>query len=226
MTAARLIVWRHGRTEWNADGRFQGQADIPLDELGRRQAAAAAVAIARLGPSAIVASDLSRARETAAALAAVTGLEVRFDRRLREIDVGSWVGLTTEEVAEVDDTVHDYHPGADFRRSSTGETAGEVAERACAALTEIAEGADDGAVVVVAMHGLAGRVGVARFVDLEPNRFAGMRNCAWINLERHPLGHWLIREYNATAGEVTEGPDTDPDPGPSGCRFHLGRPDG
>ena len=207
MTASRLIVWRHGRTEWNATDRFQGQADIPLDELGRRQAAAAAVAIARIGPTAIVASDLSRARETAAALAEVTGLEVRYDQRLREIDVGSWEGLTGAEVAAVDDTVHDFSLGGDFRRSSTGETAGEVAERACAALTEIADGAEDGAVVVVAMHGLAGRVGAARFVDSEPNRFGGMRNCGWINLERHRLGHWLIREYNATAGEVAEGPD-------------------
>lgn len=202
MTAGRLIIWRHGRTEWNADGRFQGQADIPLDDLGRRQAAAAARAIADLRPSAIVASDLSRARATAQALAELTGLQVSLDRRLREIDVGTWVGLTTEEVARGDTGVHDHHLGADFRRSPTGETAGEVAMRVCAALTEIAEAAEDGETVVVAMHGLAGRVGAARFVDLEPNRLGGMHNCAWINLERHRLGHWLIREYNATAGPV------------------------
>lgn len=202
MTAARLIIWRHGRTEWNADGRFQGQADIPLDDLGRRQAAAAAVAIAELAPDAIVASDLSRAQQTAQALADLTGLEVSLDRRLREIDVGSWVGLTTEEVAGGEVTSHDHHLGADFRRSPTGETAGEVAARVCVALTEIADGAEDGSTVVVAMHGLAGRVGAARFVDLEPNRLGGMRNCAWITLERHQLGHWLIREYNATVGPV------------------------
>ena len=142
MTAAKLIIWRHGRTEWNATGRFQGQADIGLDELGRRQAAGAARAIAALGPTAIVASDLSRARDTALALAEVTGLEVRYDRRLREIDVGSWEGLTVEVVNRVDpEHAHDHRLGADFRRSETGETAGEVAARVVAALTEIADGA-------------------------------------------------------------------------------------
>ncbi|MBA8795955.1 putative phosphoglycerate mutase [Friedmanniella endophytica] len=203
MTAARLIIWRHGRTAWNATGRFQGQADIPLDEVGRGQAAAAAPRIAALGPTAIVASDLSRAAETADALARVTGLTVTYDRRLREIDVGSWEGLTVATVEQQDPGhVHDHHLGADFRRSATGETAGEVADRVAAALTEIVGAADDDAVVVAVMHGLAGRVGMARFLDLEPNRFGGMRNCGWINLERHRLGHWLVREYNATAPET------------------------
>ncbi len=199
MTASRLIVWRHGRTAWNAEGKFQGQADIALDEVGRAQAAAAAQVIAKLSPTAIVASDLSRAQETARALAELTGLEIASDRRLREIDVGTWVGLTVDEVAHGDPSVHDHRLGTDFRRSPTGETAGEVAERVSEALTEIADSAPDHAVVVVVMHGLAGRVGAARFVDLEPNRLGGMRNCGWINLERHRLGHWLIREYNATA---------------------------
>ncbi|MBO0813445.1 MAG: histidine phosphatase family protein, partial [Microlunatus sp.] len=64
MTAHRVIVWRHGRTEWNATGRYQGQADIPLDDLGRRQAASAAQVIKELKPTAIFSSDLSRAAET------------------------------------------------------------------------------------------------------------------------------------------------------------------
>ena len=70
----RLIVWRHGNTDWNAANRVQGQTDVPLNELGRDQARAAAPLLAALRPDAIVASDLSRAAETAAALAALTGL--------------------------------------------------------------------------------------------------------------------------------------------------------
>ena len=70
-TVGRLVVWRHGRTGWNAEGRFQGQLDPPLDATGRRQAARAATALAAtLGPDAlVVSSDLDRARATAQVLA-------------------------------------------------------------------------------------------------------------------------------------------------------------
>ena len=96
----RLIVWRHGNTDWNAGNRVQGQTDIPLNELGREQAAAAAAMLAALKPDAIVASDLQRAARTAAALAALTGLPVRTDARLRERYFGQWQGLTMTEVAD------------------------------------------------------------------------------------------------------------------------------
>ena len=75
----RLVLWRHGRTAWNADRRFQGQEDVPLDEQGVRQAAEAARHLAVLPPDRIVSSDLGRARVTAGALAAITGLDVHLD---------------------------------------------------------------------------------------------------------------------------------------------------
>ena len=75
-SARRLVFWRHGRTTWNAEQRFQGQTDIPLDDTGLAQAARAAKVLARLKPSLIVSSDLSRARATAQQLADLT--EVAF----------------------------------------------------------------------------------------------------------------------------------------------------
>ena len=60
----RIVFWRHGRTAWNAESRFQGQTDVPLDDAGREQAALAAAALARLQPARIVASDLARAMAT------------------------------------------------------------------------------------------------------------------------------------------------------------------
>lgn len=200
MTARRLIVWRHGRTEWNATGRYQGQADIPLDDLGRQQAAAAAKMIKQLQPTAILASDLCRADATAAALAAETGLAVVHDQRLREIHVGSWEGLTVEQAREIDpESVEAVAKGIDVRRSPTGELTSEVAARVAEAFGEIVERAENEAVVVATMHGLAGRVGIAEFLGVEHTVLGGLRNCAWVVLDRHPLGHWYIANYNLQA---------------------------
>ena len=205
MTAAQLIVLRHGRTAWNATGRFQGQADIDLDDRGRAQADQAAEVLAELAPSAIYSSDLSRARQTAAPLAARCGLSVHTDERLREIHVGTWEGLTIDEMlGQVDDDLkRAYLAGEDVRRSPTGETVAEVGERAGAALDEIGLAAADGSTVVVVMHGLAGRAGVCRLVGFPAKtwkRLSGLHNCGWISVERHRTGdYWRITEYNVTA---------------------------
>jgi glucosyl-3-phosphoglycerate phosphatase len=204
MTAARLVLWRHGRTEWNLTGRFQGQADVSLDDVGRQQAAAAARAVAGFDPVSIFSSDLARTYQTAEPLAALTGLEIQTDKRLREIHVGSWEGLLGDEIRAQDpELAEQVWRGEDVRRSPTGESPQEVADRVAEALTEIAETAEDGATVAVVTHGLAGRVGACRFVGLPFDQwrlFGGLANCAWISLDRHRSGaYWRIETYNAVA---------------------------
>jgi broad specificity phosphatase PhoE len=204
MTARRLVVWRHGRTEWNHTGLFQGQADIPLDDLGQLQAKTAAQVLARFGPARIVSSDLSRALQTAAPLAELTGLPVASDRRLREIHVGSWEGLSLAEITALDpERARRYLEGEDIRRSPTGETVAEVASRVATALTEVAEQTPDESTAVVVMHGLAARVGASHFVGFPQETWrlvGGMHNCGWMILERHRTGgYWRIDEYNVTA---------------------------
>lgn len=204
MTAQRIVLWRHGRTAWNRTNRFQGQADIELDEVGRAQAARAAEVLAAFEPAVLWSSDLSRARETAGALAAVTGLEVTTDKRLREIHVGSWEGLTGDEVAQVDPELsRRLRAGEDVRRSATGESPSEVALRVAECLGELAEAGPDGSTVVAASHGLAGRVGVAKLVGLPTEHrrlFGGLSNCGWVSLDRHRSGrYWRIEAYNASA---------------------------
>ena len=103
LPVTRLLIWRHGRTEWNAAGRFQGQLDPPLDDEGRRQAALVAplLAAALSGDEpVVVSSDLRRAVETAGALTGLLGVDLRIDARLREHGLGCWEGLTRDEVAE------------------------------------------------------------------------------------------------------------------------------
>jgi probable phosphoglycerate mutase len=99
-----LHLVRHGETDWNAEGRMQGSVDIPLNATGLGQAEAAADALADRPIATVIASDLSRARSTAAAIAARHGLEVVTDPRLRERDFGVVEGkLYVDGVAEYGD---------------------------------------------------------------------------------------------------------------------------
>jgi broad specificity phosphatase PhoE len=93
-----IVLARHGQSDWNQTGRWQGQADRPLTELGRAQARSLASTLASEPPVAVYSSDLARTRETAEIVAAALGLAINLDPRLREIDVGEWSGLTMEEV--------------------------------------------------------------------------------------------------------------------------------
>jgi len=101
MSAGRLIVWRHGRTEWNLQDKIQGQADIPLDDFGLAQAREAASRLAALAPTRLFASDLQRAAATAGELSSLTDLKIDYDEALREIDVDDWAGMTMAELAAI-----------------------------------------------------------------------------------------------------------------------------
>jgi broad specificity phosphatase PhoE len=91
-----LILVRHGETDWNAQQRWQGHSDTPLNDAGREQARRLAGDLEPV--DALYSSDLARARETAEIIAEVTGVEVRLDHRLRERGFGSWEGLTSDEI--------------------------------------------------------------------------------------------------------------------------------
>ena len=95
---SRLLLWRHGRTAWNHERRFQGQTDVHLDETGVQQANDAAPRLAAREPKLIISSDLGRATQTAGALVELTGLPLHLDPRLRERHFGSWQGLTAAEI--------------------------------------------------------------------------------------------------------------------------------
>ena len=95
-----LVLVRHGETDWNADNRFQGHADPPLNETGRAQARALATELRREVFAALYTSPLQRAAETAAIIGYELGLEPRSDDALKEVDVGSWSGLTRAEVEQ------------------------------------------------------------------------------------------------------------------------------
>ena len=209
MKGRRIVLWRHGRTAWNAERRFQGQTDIPLDATGVAQAARSAHTLAKLGPHRIVSSDLSRARATAQALADVTGLEVAEDARLRETFAGEWQGLTrTELEARFGDELVRWATGPDVRPGG-GETRREVAARMVAAVERGLSGLDSGQTLVVATHGGSARAAMGALLGLPADCWAALGvlvNCAWSVLEEGTGPHgpaWRLQEYNAGSLPVT-----------------------
>ncbi|SDO17784.1 histidine phosphatase family protein [Geodermatophilus sp. DSM 45219] len=202
----RLLLWRHGRTEWNAEGRFQGQLDPPLDEVGRRQARVAAPHLAAPLPegTVVVSSDLVRAAETAVALTDVLGVPLRLDPRLREVGMGSWEGLTRQEVAERHpDQYADWLAGRPISGRG-GEESADVPVRALAAVAELPEAP---AAVVVTHGGTSARV-IEALLGLGPEHrrvFGPLANCAWSELAEQS-GRWRLLRHNTSAPELPDGP--------------------
>jgi len=146
-TTTRLLLVRHGESTWNAEGRWQGQADPPLSADGERQARLASPVIARLDPGAVWSSDLSRAAATARILAG-PARPVRDVPGLRERDVGEWVGCTR---AQLDAR----HPGwsSDGWRPPGWESDHRLAARAQTTLDAIVATERPGATMLVVTHG-------------------------------------------------------------------------
>jgi broad specificity phosphatase PhoE len=144
---SRILLVRHGQSTWNADGRWQGQADPPLSPLGVEQAEAAARVLERI--DAVWSSDLQRANHTARILSVPHDLAVTADDRMRERAAGPWTGLTRAEIEA-------QFPGhlADGRRPPGYEDDASVGERALAALRELAEQLGGGTGVVVTHGGV------------------------------------------------------------------------
>jgi glucosyl-3-phosphoglycerate phosphatase len=198
VNARRLVLLRHGRTAWNAERRFQGQADPPLDEVGRAQAYEVASLIAALRPDVLVSSDAARALQTAEIVGDVVALPVVKEPRLRERNLGHWEGLTREEVAErYPDEYADWMAGLDVSRRG-GETRDQVAERASAAWAELPVAATTVLVThsATAMALTNSLLGIAQAV----HPLGPLANCHWSELYAEPMvGEsiaWRLRGHN------------------------------
>lgn len=158
--AGALLLVRHAESEWNAAGRWQGQSDPALSPRGLAQARTLAVALAEVRLEAIVASDLRRARDTAAVLAETRGLALRVDARLRERDLGAWSGLTTAEIASrwPEDLARLRAHDPDLRPGG-GESVRDVAGRVEEALAELS-GSGRGRIAIFTHAGVLRALGV------------------------------------------------------------------
>jgi probable phosphoglycerate mutase len=215
----RVLVLRHGRTAWNAERRFQGHRDPPLDDTGRAQAREVAAIMAAIQPGLLVSSDAARALQTAEIVGAATKLPVHTEPRLRERGLGHWEGLTVTELEErYPGEYSAWVAGIDVQRPD-GETRAEVAERVLAAFTELPE--VDTTVLVT--HGAASHALCNALLGLghERHLLGPLSNCHWSELYHveQPDGarRWRLRGHNlgapgsivpppahAAAGEVSD----------------------
>jgi glucosyl-3-phosphoglycerate phosphatase len=202
----KLVLWRHGRTEWNVTGRFQGQLDPALDEAGREEVARSAPHLAAALPrpgTVVVASDLGRAVDTAAVLADALGVPLLQDPRLREHGMGCWEGLTRAEVAERYPDQYAAWIGGRPVEGRGGEDPAAVGERAVAALADL-PAAD--VAVVVTHGGTAGRL-LERLLSLAPHQrriFGPLDNCAWSELIVQG-SRWRLMRHNVSALPAGDG---------------------
>jgi probable phosphoglycerate mutase len=181
----RALMTRHGQSEWNALGRWQGQADPPLSDLGRRQAREAARSLGTV--DAIWASDLQRSAETAVIISDDIGVgPVVLDPDLRERDAGEWTGLTRTEIERA-------YPGflPDGRRPPGWETDEQLLVRALRTLQRITDAAQGGDVLVITHAGLV--FAVERHLGQDHTRLANVEG-RWVTVDgdRLRLGERLV----------------------------------
>jgi probable phosphoglycerate mutase len=148
-----LYLVRHGQTAYNAEGRIQGWLDVPLDEAGLRQASLVGRRFAGKAISAVYSSPLSRASDTARAIAHACRCEVSLDDRLREYNMGDWSGLTGDEISALTPGMR---AGGHERPIPSGETAEAMRERVGAFLKDLIAGHPSGVLVAVSHGGTLG----------------------------------------------------------------------
>jgi len=166
-----LYVVRHGETEWNADQRFQGHSDVPLNERGRQQAEAIGERLANVEMHAIYASDLSRAWDTATAIAAHHEIEPISETNLREGSFGQWEGLTYAEIQKRDpEAVEAWHDDIGTFSPPEGETIHQLYDRVAAAYEQIAAQHQDQNIVLVA-HGGSLQMLICQLLGLPAKSF-------------------------------------------------------
>ncbi len=208
----RLILVRHGETDWNVTLRYQGQGTVPLNALGREQAQRTAQRLVRLRITALYASDVVRAWETATIIGNIIGMEPRPMPAFREIDVGKWEGYTPEELEQrYPEHMREYHNDRANTVRLGGESYAQLQQRAVLGLRQIREHHQPGELVVVVAHGGTIRTLICHILGVDLALFGRMwlENGSLTEL-RYDTKGWRIYRVNDAAhleGMTTEAGD-------------------
>lgn len=193
-----LYCIRHGESTYNAEGRIQGQSDVPLSARGRLQGQAAARAMTGLGVEAVFASPLRRARHTAGMVADCLGLEVRTDARLKEVDCGVFQDRMREEILrEYEGMIEQWRSGQPDFVFPQGESRQSLINRGHEILDEISKSGHK--TVAVVSHGgllLAGMKSILGIRSTKPP--LSLENTSISKLKIGPDGQAELLEFDRT----------------------------
>lgn len=206
----RLVLVRHGQTDWNAGQRAQGHSDVDLNEVGIAQAKAAAPVLAGLRPDLLWSSDLRRAEHTAEIIGQACGLEPVLDARLREYALGERTGLTMTEYRERFPEEYARFRAGQYDVVPGGETTPTVVARLGAAVRDAAAAVEPGQTAMVVSHGAGLKVTLLSLLELPAEaaaRWRALDNCGWVVLEEtHSGGPLRLVAYNLRASDADLGP--------------------
>lgn len=208
MTAERIILWRHGQTDFNQARRVQGALDIELNEDGILQARRVAPYVAVMKPARIISSPLKRAVRTAEEVAVLTGVPVETDTRLRERDFGEFEGLTREELAERFPEGYALWQSGGTPVDLGVETRTSVGQRTSQAIIEACDQMPSGILLVVA-HGAALSCAMTALLGMDAESWsgiAGLDNCHWSlmrSFQQPPF--WRLLAHNRVIPTEREG---------------------
>ena len=200
----KVIFIRHGQTEWNVTGRYQGQSDVKLTEEGKKQAEKLADNFPVAKVDAIYASDLCRAMVTAETIAAKFGLKVQAEPAFRELSFGDWEGLTYQQIVDKwEEAMANFLQHPDVLEIPGGESFPAVQQRAMKRLNELIE-KHDGQTIVVVAHGAVLRTMLTAALHM-------------------PLQYlWSIRQFNTAVNIVRYDSDANPTVELLNSTAHLG----
>ena len=197
----RLVLVRHGVTEWNREGRFQGHLDPPLSDAGRREARLVGVRLAGadgLRPTRIVSSSLSRALETARAIGEAVGLAAEPDPRLMEIGQGAWEGHTTAELEASDPVAYAaWRAAAGIRQPPGGEPIASVVVRVTELLGDVMRDDDPSTTTCLVSHGGTLRVIANQLLDLGASPALDVDNAS-VSVVSRRGNAWHLERWNDT----------------------------
>lgn len=189
----RLCLIRHGQTDWNLEGRYQGQSDVALNATGRAQARALSQILKHQPFAALYASDLIRARETAEIIGEILSLPVQLEPGLREIHQGEWEGQLSETIiARYEGLFRERLLDPAHTRPPGGETVAEVAARVWAVLDAIARQHPADSVIIVS-HGLALATAICKTQNIEVGQ-------AYQHLPKNAQPRWVTWDLSTVKG--------------------------
>lgn len=199
MEKLRFVLMRHGQTEWNTKGMFQGSTDMPLDAVGRKQTAAAAAWMAHMKPVAIWSSPKQRALAAAQSVATLTGQDVVIDERLAEVDYGDFEGKTWQQAIALDPDVANWRDGKADVHWPGGDSGADVMARMVEVLNDIDRSEPQG-VVLVCGHGSAIRLALGGLFGWEyPQvwKLSSIDNCNYVEVIQE-FGTWRLKRFDVT----------------------------